>query len=305
MRLGSGWVLLLAGLSLGCDHGREPFEEAEKQLAQEDLLGSAERYDAVCVADRSSKYCSMAVHKAAELRLQAAEQALREKRFADAREAAQLVVDKGDKPTQARATNLLASDDLVFGLRWRAVETRLSNRRAVMAEVEQIAASSGMVAREATNWINKERPLMLLEDARAICDKEDLKKCIAACKRLATLHPAAPEAAFADQLARYRTLMDAEQLLVSRYEYAQCLAREAACRARMPYTTSPDQALALCKQRACVWRGPDAPGFEQQWGAIVEQIADGETRSRLDGRWRRAMGAIYKKESPPAPAFST
>jgi hypothetical protein len=174
------------------DPGRAVYDEAVRFEEQGNVGEAASRYDAVCRRAPDSKLCAPSIARAAAIRLRAADDAVQAFRFSEAEELLKQVSDAGDAALQAKARGKLTQPDLVLGLRWESA-LALRDKRAALETMEVLASSAASVGAEATAWLAKERPGILIGRLRELCPQDD-GQCGPLSNRLEQLHPGTPEA---------------------------------------------------------------------------------------------------------------
>jgi hypothetical protein len=193
--------LCVAAALAGCaKRGPDVTAEAEALAQQGKLEEAAARVELTCAYAPDGESCRASDRRAAELRLQAAEKAITEARFAKAERLLVRALATADAKTAETATQRLAADDLKQGL---AYERALggSDKRAVLATMEAIAATKTPVATQAAAWLAKERPALLIAAANAACTPPHEGSCSEAAAALRAARAAGPEAAAAIALA--------------------------------------------------------------------------------------------------------
>jgi hypothetical protein len=190
---------LVAALSLlGCDAGKEPYNQGVALEEQGKLVEAAAQYDAVCRRAPDSKLCAPSVTRSAEARLHAAEDLVRAMKFEDASKLLEGVRDSHDDAGRTKANDRLKSLDLVQGLKWEAAQ-RKPDKRAALVDVEAVGASGAPIAAKAAEWLARERPAILVSQAREACPS-DQADCVPTCSKLERLRPGTPEATEANAL---------------------------------------------------------------------------------------------------------
>jgi hypothetical protein len=202
-------LLCLTAALAGCG-ARAPDVAAEAEaLAQQGKLEeAAARVDLTCAyapasgptPQAPSEPCRASDRRAAELRIQAAEKAMGEGRFAKAERLLARALATADGPTAERAAQRLAADDLTQGL---AYERALagSDKREARKAMEAIAATKTPVAAQATAWLARELPALLVAAVNAACGPAREGSCSHAAVALRAAKLPGPEAAAALALA--------------------------------------------------------------------------------------------------------
>ncbi len=195
-------MALLLAAGAGCDAGKAPFQKAVALEKAGNIDGALEAYDAVCPHAPGSRYCTQSTDAAKRLRqsiiddtMARAKKRMDELKFNEAATLLQSLVDakSTDPETKLAASALLGSPGLLAGLGWERASA-LSDKRAALKDIEDIAGTETNVAQNARDWLKNERPALLLEDAKSACTPVPLITCPSACRKLLALHPSSPQA---------------------------------------------------------------------------------------------------------------
>jgi hypothetical protein len=190
---------LATSLLAGCDHGREPLARGADAEARGDLAEAVAQYGAVC--NSGSSLGPIAVRRIERLKLLSADKALSAGEYKKARAALDLVLASADEGVKhaAEAMNLSKQAEIEQGIAWEEASSSARPDEA-LAAMETIAAASVPVAAKAREWLEKNRPRILLDRIKAACAPQGTGGCAERGRDLARLHPTSPENAEASKL---------------------------------------------------------------------------------------------------------
>ncbi len=268
------------------------------------LLEAAGKYDAVCRRAPDSKFCPPSQTRAAKVRLDFAEQRMKELKFGEAHGAIAPVLESADSDAQKRAKSMAESPEMTMGLRWEKALS-VPDKSSVLKEMEEIATSTASVAAKAKEWLAAERPTIWLTWAKEACAKPGEKKCVANCRAILETYPNSEQAAAAKNLLdAYHTaevnriqplLAEAEKMLQEctklwreEQAYSNCTLRQLAA------DDNPLRAVAVCGDHTAASRQSEK--LDEGWAKLLQDIGD-ETRTKpLEQRWTDACEhGEYKK----------
>jgi hypothetical protein len=304
------WAAAIAGCSNG---GPNVQAEAEALVQQGKLEEAAARVDLICAFTPDGDPCRASDLRAAELRIQAAEKALGEGRFARAERLFIRALATTDAKAAESAAQRLASEDLKQGL---AYERALggSDKQAVMKTMEAVLATKTPVAAQAKAWIDRERPGLLAEAVKAACGPAHEGSCSKAAAELEAAGAGGPEVEGARAIAsleerRIHPLrLNAETLLnnfAARTKNTklarECLAKETAGGEPSPECANYDVNLAVLEY--VVVRFEARNRNENVWRKAMAAIADPELIAELETRKKQAIDSgDYEKRDVPRPS---
>lgn len=213
-----GICAVAAILFSGCDHGREPLARGADAEARGDFAEAVTQYGAVC--NSGSSLCPLAVRRIERLKLLTADKALSAGEHRKARAALDLALASSDEGVKhaAEAMNLSKQLDFEQGIAWEEASTSAKPDDS-LAAMESIAAASVPVAAKAREWLEKNRPRILLDRVKAACAPQGAGACAERGRELARLHPTSPENAEATRLVEadyarlFPRLREAENLI--------------------------------------------------------------------------------------------
>jgi hypothetical protein len=214
MKLGFG--ALAAILLAGCDHGREPLARGADAEARGDFAEAVTRYREVC--NSASSLCPAAVRRIERLKLLTADKALSAGEYRKARAALDLAIASADESVKHAAEAMGKSPDLEQGIAWEEASSSAKPEDA-LAAMEGIAVTSAPVSAKAREWLEKNRPRILLDRIKAACSPQGAGACASLGRELARLHPTSPENAEATRLVEtdyarlFPRLREAENLI--------------------------------------------------------------------------------------------
>jgi hypothetical protein len=290
--------------AVGCDAGKAPYNEAVA-LEEKGLLSeAADKYDAVCRRAPDSKFCPPSQTRAAKVRLDFAEQRMRELKFEAAREAIAPVLESADSDAQKRAKTMAESPEMTMGLRWEKA-LAAPDKASVLKAMEEIATSTTPVAAKAKEWLAAERPSIWLARAKEACAKPGEEKCPANCRAILEAYPNSEQAGAAKKLleaygtaeaARIHPLLtEAEKMLQecvrlwsAEQAYSNCTLRQLAV------DDNPLRAVAVCGDHTAASRQSEK--LDEAWAKLLQDIGDETRTTPLQQRWTNACEhGEYKK----------
>ena len=282
----------LGGLALtGCDAGKEPFVKAAQAEESGDYRGAAPLYEEVCT--KKSPLCDAAKRRQARLAIKDAWKALQDGKYRDAKVTLDAAAAATDATTAEEAAALGANPDLVAGLAFEAA-LAATDKEEQRTAMEKLAKEPTALAPKAKEWLDKNRPAMLLGQAKAACAPGGAGSCAELAKRLAAAHPESPEAKEAASLAAesykrlYPRIKDVENLLIQRVG-----------------VHARDAKLDLCKKSGmseedCAEKyAGKAPGLdylEKFFNQKLALVEDAYYRSAFEKRWNAAAIGEYDPE---------
>jgi hypothetical protein len=213
-----GFGALAAILLAGCDHGREPLARGADAEARGDFAEAVTQYGAVC--NSASSLCPVAVRRIERLKLLSADKALSAGEYRKAKAAIDLAVASADESVKhaAEAMSLSKQPEIEQGIAWEEASSSAKPEDALPA-MEGIAAASVPVSAKAREWLEKNRPRILLDRVKAACAPQGVGACASLGRDLARLHPTSPENAEATKLVEadyarlFPRLREAENLI--------------------------------------------------------------------------------------------
>jgi hypothetical protein len=215
-KLGIG--ALAAILLAGCDHGREPLARGADAEALGNFDEAATQYRAVC--NSASSLCPIAIRRIERLKLLTADKALSAGEHRKAKAAIDLAVASSNEGVKhaAEALNLSKQPEIEQGIAWEEASSSAKPDEALTA-MEGVAATSTPIAAKAREWLEKNRPRILLDRVKAACAPQGTGACASLGRDLARLHPTSPENAEATKLVEadyarlFPRLREAENLI--------------------------------------------------------------------------------------------
>jgi hypothetical protein len=176
----------------------------------------------------------------------------------------------------------------------------LADKNMALVTMEGVAREPSVLAPKAKEWLDKNRPALLLAQVKAVCVPGGAGSCVEAAKKLAAAHPDSPEDREAAGLmaAEYKRLYpvikELEALLIQRV-----------------MVHDKEKKIELCKQfggseEDCAEKHSTSPvptlsylsGF---WGQKFTGIRDPHYRKRFEARWDKAAQGEYDPETWPRP----
>jgi hypothetical protein len=301
-------ILVLVIVLANRDPAAAPFAEASILESKDALAAALARYENVCTVALDSKLCPQARSRATELRLKLGETAIESMKFAEAEALLKVVEESGDDESKKKAHELI-STEIWAGHNYEK-SLASSDKRAALAGMEGVAGSRARVAALATEWINKERPALLLDDAVAACTSERGPTCPAACDRLLSLHPGTPEAMKAGDLkaafqareeARlYQVYLQAEKLMSECFVLWKESDQKHKCQTRVLYATEGNvwDTMAVCGDFDDINKKEEK--LKASWETLIAGVPKPES---LAVRWTNACEkGEYVAQTPKKPA---
>ncbi len=296
----SRFLLALACLGAatltGCDAGKGPFLKAAHAEESGDYRGAAPLYEEVCT--KKSPLCDAAKRRQARLAIKDAWHAFQEGKYRDAKATLDASAASSDTTTSEESAALAANPDLVAGLTFEDALTA-TDKVAQLATMEKLAVEATVLAPKAREWLDKNRPAILLAQAKAACAPKGPGSCADLAKRLAETHPESPEAKEAAGLAAesykrlYPKIKDVENLLIQRRMVHDKEAKIALCKK----TGMSDEDCAE-KHAGTV---PGLEYLEKFFNTKLELVEDPSHKSRFEKRWNLAAIGEYDPEPWPKP----
>jgi hypothetical protein len=259
-------ALLALGALTACAKPPPVIEEAEALAAQGKLDESADRLALACAFTPTRDDCAAIDRRVAERRLKAAEKALTEGRYAAAERALRLATLTDAAEVREAVAARLGKGDLAAGRRYE-LALLLPDRKRTHAEMVEIAKlPAPEVSKLATQWIERERPAILIADVKETCSPggEARGSCAEASAALRSIAAPSPERDAALALARaeearvYPLRLAAERLLPIHAAYGKLDARFATCLAEHPQMPdSTEDPKDRCRQEVFAGEGDE------------------------------------------------
>lgn len=287
-------LLGLGAVSLsGCDAGKEPFLNAAQAEEKGDFAAAAPLYEEVCT--RKSPLCDAAKRRKERLSIKRAWKTLDEGHYKDAKAILDASVASSDPHTAEESTAMLALPELVQGL---AYEDALASadKNATMKAMEGVATTPSALAPKAREWLDKNRPALLLTQVKAACVPGAATSCVESGRRLAELYPEGPEAKeaatlMADNYKRlFPKIKEVETLLIQRVSVFDKDKKFELC--KETGATDSD-----CDQRATgPGQVPTLSYLESFWKGKLADVGDPYYKKQFEARWDKAALGEYDPE---------
>lgn len=280
----------------GCDAGKEPMRKAAEAEAAGDFAGASTLYEEVCT--KRSPLCDAARKRQSRLSIKSAWKAVADGKYKDAKPIAEAAAKSADPVTAEAAAAVLANPDLVSGLAFEDA-LAVTDKAAQVKAMEEVARQNSVVAAQAKEWLDKNRPAILLAAAKAACVPKGQGSCAGTVKRLAEAHPESPEAKEAKELAAanykrlYPKIKDVENLLIQRLSVHDKDGKMEVCK---KYGGNDE----TCGEMVTV----QAPGLDYLTKFFDEKLAlvdDPYYRGQFEKRWSASAIGEYDAELWPKP----
>jgi hypothetical protein len=255
--------------------------DASALEAQGKLEEAAARLEMGCALSPAAEPCPASDARAAETWQKAAEKAVTEGRYRDAERLLHRALLTADDAAKAAIAARMARDDLVQGLRYER-SLGLADKSQIAGIFGDIAKHEAPAAAKAKEWLDKERPGILVAAVMSACGPEHEGSCTRAWSALQASGAKGPEvdkaqaAAEAEERRVYPLRVQAEGFLpvfVGRHrkrdEYAKCVA-----------TMAPGESMS-----------PEGECFDRVWtGTAPEEKYDSDRNQ--DNQFRRTLMKI-------------
>jgi hypothetical protein len=261
----------IAVLLAGCDSGPGLLASGADAEVAGNFAEARAHYQEVC--DKGSKHCPLANRLRERATVKEAYKHIKAGELGKAKAALDLAKTAADPGVLAAADAALKSEEMVRFVEWSEA-WQLADKDQALAKIEPLAGLGVPAAARAREWLEKNRPAILLERIKTNCKAGAKASCAEAGKELAALHPKAAENAEGQRLVKadyerlFPHLKEAENLLIQRIELHD-----------------KDALVARCTEKG----GPDK-------GATCEATVVGArklpTESFLDGAWKKKMEEI-------------
>lgn len=301
--------MLLGGL--GCSaSGPDVVPEAEALEGQGKFEEAAAKFEIACANRPDDAKCPSSGERAAKARLKAAEKAMSEGRYADAEKTLLHAFLTAEGAVQTEIADKLASADLKDGLRYQRA-LLLPEKALTKKTLDEIAASGApAVQAKAKEWLDKERPALLIAAVKDACGPAHKGSCTSAFAKLKEAGLKGPEADEAQAIAEeeerrvYPKRVEAERFLAV---FASQKTKENGVEKCVEEGSAgaPGQTAALkasCWEEAfgTDWYQP-RKNNENLWRRLMKTIADPDLVAPLEARKREALstgGPIQKIDIP-------
>jgi hypothetical protein len=299
---------------LGCSaSGPDVFPEAEALEGQGKFEEAAAKFDLACANRPDDDKCPTSGQRAAKARIKAAEKAISEGRYSDAEKTLLRAFVTAEGAAQAEITAKLDAAELKDGLRYQRA-LLLPDKGLIKKTLDELAASGApAVQAKAKDWLDKERPALLIAAVKDACGPAHKGSCTSAFAKLKEAGLKGPEADEATAIAEaeerriYPRRTEAERFIAI---FANQKTKENGvekCVEEGSADTPPGQLGGL---RTSCWE--DAFGSEwyeerknneNLWRRLMKTIADPELVAALEARKQEALttGGPVKKLDIPKP----
>lgn len=296
---------------LGCSaSGPDVVPEAEALEGQGKFEEAAAKFEIACANRPDDAKCPSSGERAAKARLKAAEKAMSEGRYADAEKTLLRAFLTAEGAVQTEIADKLASADLKDGLRYQRA-LLLPEKALTKKTLDEIAASGApAVQAKAKEWLDKERPALLIAAVKDACGPAHKGSCTSAFAKLKEAGLKGPEADEATAIAEeeerrvYPKRGEAERFLAV---FASQKTKENGVEKCVEEGSAgaPGQTAALkasCWEEAfgTDWYQP-RKNNENLWRRLMKTIADPDLVAPLEARKREALstgGPIQKIDIP-------
>jgi hypothetical protein len=313
---------LATSLLAGCDHGREPLARGADAEARGDFAEAVTQYREVC--NSGSSLAPLAVRRIERLKLLSADKALSAGEYRKARAAIDIAIASADESVKhaAEAMSLSKQPEIEQGIAWEEASAAARPEEALPA-METVAAASAPVAAKAREWLEKNRPRILLDRVKVACAPQGTGACASLGRELARLHPTSPENAEATRLVEadyarlFLRLREAENLigqqvvLFERERKIYWCMRDKANEAdpqggENSALDKPSEVFRTpCEIEVPSEAIPTASFLTKAWDKKLEEIHDSTFTKPLGERMTRAAAeGLHDPEAWPKPAGS-
>jgi hypothetical protein len=291
-----------AVLLAGCDSGSALMASAAKAEADGNYAEARARYQEVC--DKGSKHCPLANRFRERTAVKEAWKHIHAGELGKAKAALDIAKTATDPGVIAAADAALKYDEIVHYVAWDEAG-HLADKDQALSRIAPLAELGVPSAAKAREWLEKNRPAILLERLKTACKAGAKVSCAEAGKALSALHPKALENAEGQRLVRadyerlFPHLKEAENLLIQRVELHDKDALVARCTEK-----GGTDSAATCEASVVGTRKLPTESFlDGAWKKKMEEIGDPHFVKRLDERYQAAAkSGEYDPEPWPAPA---
>jgi len=313
-----GICALSAILLFGCDHGKEPLAKGADAEALGNFVEAAAQYRAVC--EKGSSLCPIATRGLERIKLTEADKVLSSGDYTKAKAAIDRAVATTDAGVKRAAEEMNKLPELEKGLAWEAASASVKPDE-VFAVMEGLAGASVAVSPKAREWLEKNRPRVLLDRIKAACAPQGAGACAELGRELARLHPTSPESAEANKLVEadyarvFPRLQEAENLIgqqVTIYEKDKkiywCMRSEAndsdpGGTSELPLESLNASFRAGCEAQVPSEGVPSADFLRKAWEKKLDEIHDPSFTTQFKERMERAgKEGQFDREPWPKPA---
>jgi len=169
-------VVAFALYFAACSKGPSSFKEAESLEAEGKVEEAAQKFEFACAEAPRGPECQQSADRATTARLAAADKALREWQYKKAEELLIIALSTADKGAAKDIEARLVNDELSQGIRYEEALADPDKSRAYKA-MEAIAKTSTPASEKAKEWIQRERPALLVDQVKAACRPKPTGSC--------------------------------------------------------------------------------------------------------------------------------
>jgi hypothetical protein len=290
-----------AALLSGCNGGSDPLTRAADAEAAGNFAEARALYKEACAG--GSKHCPLATRLGERLAVKEAWKAIAAGEYGKAKAALEVGQAATDPTVKAAAEAAAQTAEYVHGLAWEEASA-LPDKEQALPKIEALADLGAPVSAKAREWLEKNRPGVLLARVKGACKAGSRVSCAEAGKALTTLHAKSPEDAeaqaivHADYQRAYPLLKQAENLIIQRVELYDKDRLVDICIEK----SGPANADA-CSVQVVGGRHLPTPSFlGGVWKKKLDEIGDPLFVKTLEARYARAESAgEYDPEPWPKP----
>lgn len=295
-------LLLAAAVISGCKGGNDPLSRAADAEAAGNFTEARALYKEASTSD--PKHAPLATRLGERLAVKEAWKAIAAGEYGKAKAALEAGNAATDPAVKAAAAAAALDPEYVHGLAWEEASA-LADKELGLPKIEALVDLGVPVSAKAREWLEKNRPGLLLARVKGACKAGARVSCAEAGKALATLHPQSPESAEAQALVQadyqraYPLLKQAENLLIQRVELYDKDRLIEICTEK----SGPAGADACTTQVVGDRHYPTPSFLEGAWRKKLDEIGDPLFVKALEGRYARAESSgEYDPEPWPKPA---
>ncbi|HZF47041.1 MAG TPA: hypothetical protein VE093_00250 [Polyangiaceae bacterium] len=307
---GGAAVAVLLGC-LGCSaSGPDVVPEAEALEGQGKFEEAAAKFEIACANRPDDAKCPSSGERAARARLKAAEKSMAEGLYIDAEKTLLRAFLTAEGAVQNEIADKLVGAELKDGLRYQRA-LLLADKALTQKTLDEIAASGApAVQAKAKEWLDKERPALLIAAVKDACGPAHKGSCTSAFAKLKEAGLKGPEAdeaaAIAEEEERrvYPKRAEAERFLAV---FATQKTKEDGVEKCVEEGSADAPSGRTAALKGTCWEEAFGTDWyqarktnENLWRRLMKTIADPDLVAALEARKREALstGAVQKLDIP-------
>jgi len=179
-------ILIISLLFAGCSNAAPSFKQGETLEGEGKFEEAAQKFELVCAEAPAGPECPKAGARATTALTTATTKAIEKNEFGKAEQFLLRALLDADDAAAKDIETRLAQEDLVDGIRYEYAAADTDKQRASLT-MKALSESNSPVAKLAKDWMDKERPSLLVSQVKAACGPDHEGSCTATFEQLDAL----------------------------------------------------------------------------------------------------------------------